>query len=162
MVIEFLQQFFSILKNYFYIIFFFFEYGEFCRCASETATPQRISCFVLQRIPKCNTRYCFYLIFKILSACASMSFSAKVFVLRSMGHAPVGLSFNKGSNAVYHKRSLRSAMAGRLYKLQSKHTSNSGFDQTFMPCSSYILFAAKQRVGYQILWVDLRREVNCP
>ena len=38
-----------------------------------------------------------------------MSFSAKVFVLRSMGHAPVGLSFNKGSNAVYHKRSLRSA-----------------------------------------------------
>ena len=37
---------------------------------------------------------------------------------------------------------LRSAMAGRLYKLQSKHTSNSGFDQTFMPCSGYILFAA--------------------
>ena len=57
---------------------------------------------------------------------------------------------------------LRSAMAGRLYKLQSKHTSNSGFDQTFMPCSSYILFAAEQRVGYQISWADLQREVNCP
>ena len=57
---------------------------------------------------------------------------------------------------------LRSAMAGRLYKLQSKHTSNSGFDQTFMPCSGYILFAAEQRVGYQISWVDLQREVNCP
>ena len=57
---------------------------------------------------------------------------------------------------------LRSAMAGRLYKLQSKHTSNSGFDQTFMPCSGYILFAAEQRVGYQISWVDPQREVNCP
>ena len=57
---------------------------------------------------------------------------------------------------------LRSAMAGRLYKLHSKHTSNSGFDQTFMPCSGYILFAADQRVGYQISWVDLQREVNCP
>ena len=53
-------------------------------------------------------------------------------------------------------------MAGRLYKLQSKHTSNSGFDQTFMPWSGYILFAAEQRVGYQISWVDLQREVNCP
>ena len=52
-------------------------------------------------------------------------------------------------------------MAGRLYKLQSKHTSNSGFDQTFMPCSGYILFAAEQRVGYQISWVDLQQEVNC-
>ena len=57
---------------------------------------------------------------------------------------------------------LRSAMAGRLYKLQSKHASNSGFDQTFMPCLGYILFAAEQRVGYQISWVDLQREVNCP
>ena len=57
---------------------------------------------------------------------------------------------------------LRLAMAGRLYKLQSKHTSISGFDQTFMPCSGYILFAAEQRVEYQISWVDLQREVNCP
>ena len=48
---------------------------------------------------------------------------------------------------------LRSAMAGRLYKLQSKPTSNSGFYQTFMPCLGYILFAAEQRVGYQISWV---------
>ena len=24
------------------------------------------------------------------------------------------------------------------------------------------LFAAEQRVGYQISWVDLQREVNCP
>ena len=38
--------------------------------------------------------------------------------------------------------------------------SNSGFDQTFMPCSGYISFAAEQRVGYQISWVDLQREVN--
>ena len=57
---------------------------------------------------------------------------------------------------------LRSAMPGRLYKLQSKHTSNSGFNQTFIPYSGYILFAAEQRVGYQISWVDLQREVNCP
>ena len=49
-----------------------------------------------------------------------------------------------------------------IYKLQSKHTSNSGFDQTFMSCLGYILFAAEQRVGYQISWVDLQREVNCP
>ena len=49
---------------------------------------------------------------------------------------------------------LRSAMAGRLYKHHSKHTSNSGFDLTFMPCSCYILFAAEQRAGYQISWVD--------
>ena len=27
---------------------------------------------------------------------------------------------------------------------------------------AYILFAAEQRVGYQISWVDLQREVNCP
>ena len=57
---------------------------------------------------------------------------------------------------------LRSAVAGRLYKHHSKHTSNSGFDRSFMPCSGYILFAAEQRVGYQISWVDLQREVNCP
>ena len=57
---------------------------------------------------------------------------------------------------------LRSAMAGRLNKLQSKHTSNSGFDQTFMLCSGYILFAAEQREGYQISWVDLQREENYP
>ena len=71
---------------------------------------------------------------------------------------------NNCSNVVimYVTLLLRSAMAGRLYKLQSKHTSNSGFDQTFMPCSGYILFAAEQRVGYQISWVDLQREVNCP
>ena len=57
---------------------------------------------------------------------------------------------------------LRSAVAGRIYKHHSKHTSNSGFDRSFMPCSGYILFAAEQRVGYQISWVDLQREVNCP
>ena len=50
-------------------------------------------------------------------------------------------------------------MAGRLYKLQSKHTSNSGFDQTFMPCSGYILFAAEQQAGHHISWVDIQREV---
>ena len=57
---------------------------------------------------------------------------------------------------------LRSAMAGHLYKHHSKHTSNSGFDLTFMPCSCYILFAAEQRAGYQQSWVDPQREVNCP
>ena len=57
---------------------------------------------------------------------------------------------------------LRSAVAGRLYKHQCKHTSNSGFNCTIMPFSGYILFAAEQRVGYQISWVDLQREVNCP
>ena len=55
---------------------------------------------------------------------------------------------------------LRSAMAGHLYKHYSKHTSNSGFDLTFMPCSCYILFAAEQRAGYQISWVDPQREVT--
>ena len=57
---------------------------------------------------------------------------------------------------------LRSAMAGCLYKHHSKHSSNSDFDHTFMPCSCYMLFTAEQRVGYQISWVDLQREVNCP
>ena len=57
---------------------------------------------------------------------------------------------------------LRSAMAGRLYKLQLKNTSNSGFVQTLMPCSGYILFAAQQRVGYKISWVHLQREENRP
>ena len=56
---------------------------------------------------------------------------------------------------------LRSAVAGRIYKLCAKHTSNSGFDRTFMPCSGYYLCAAKQRAGYQISWVDLQREANC-
>ena len=28
-------------------------------------------------------------------------------------------------------------MAGRICKLSAKHTSNSGFDRTFMPCSGY-------------------------
>ena len=45
---------------------------------------------------------------------------------------------------------LWSAMGGRLNQLHANHTSNSGFDQTFMPCSSHILLAAEQRVGYQI------------
>ena len=52
---------------------------------------------------------------------------------------------------------LRSAMAGRLYKLQSKHTSNSGFDQTFMPSSGYIFFAAEQRVGYKAFQKSWRK-----
>ena len=30
------------------------------------------------------------------------------------------------------------------------------------PLSRYILFAAEQRVGYQISLVDLQREVDCP
>ena len=67
-----------------------------------------------------------------------------------------------GKKLILPRRFLRSAVAGRLYKHQSKHTSNSGFDRSFMPCSGYILFAAEQRVGYQISWVDLQREVNCP
>ena len=72
------------------------------------------------------------------------------------------LDLNLSSEPEFYGDLLRSAMAGRLYKLQSKHTSNSDFDQTFMPCSGYILFAAEQRVGYQISLVDLQREVNCP
>ena len=32
---------------------------------------------------------------------------------------------------------LRAAMAGRLYNVHAKLTSNSGFDQTFMQCSWY-------------------------
>ena len=53
-------------------------------------------------------------------------------------------------------------MAGRLYNAYAKHTSNSVFDLTSMSCSGYILFAAEQRVGYQISWVDLQCEVYCP
>ena len=56
---------------------------------------------------------------------------------------------------------LRSAVAGRIYKLRAKHTSNSGFDRTFKPRSGYFLCAAEQRAGYQISWVDLQREANC-
>ena len=67
-----------------------------------------------------------------------------------------GTKFPTGANSDILGFLLRSAMAGRLYKLHSKQTSNSGFDQTFMPCSGYILFAAEQRVGYQISCVDLQ------
>ena len=42
---------------------------------------------------------------------------------------------------------LRSAIAGRLYNVHAKHTSNSGFVRTFIPCSVF-LFATEQRVGY--------------
>ena len=56
----------------------------------------------------------------------------------------------------------REAKADRLYNVYAKHTSNLGFYQTFMPCSGYISFAAEQRVGYKISWVDIQREVICP
>ena len=55
---------------------------------------------------------------------------------------------------------LRSAVAGRIYKLCAKNTSNSGFDRTFMPCSCLFLCAAEQRAGYQISWVNLQREAE--
>ena len=55
---------------------------------------------------------------------------------------------------------LWSAVAGRIYKLCAKNTSNSGFDRTFMPCSGSFLCAAKQRAGYQISWVNLQREAE--
>ena len=45
---------------------------------------------------------------------------------------------------------LRSALAGRLNKRHANHTSNSGFDRTFMPCMRYFQFTAEQRVGNQI------------
>ena len=51
-------------------------------------------------------------------------------------------------------------MAGRLYNVHAKHTSNSDFNQTFMPCSGYFLCTAEQRAGYQISWVDLQREAK--
>ena len=57
---------------------------------------------------------------------------------------------------------LRAAMASHLYYVHAKHTSNSGFDRTFMPCSGYFLCTTEQRAGYQISWVDLQREANCP
>ena len=47
-------------------------------------------------------------------------------------------------------------MVGPLYNVRAKHTSNLGFNQAFMPCSGYILFAAEQRVWYQILWVGIQ------
>ena len=57
---------------------------------------------------------------------------------------------------------LRSAVAGhgRIYNLGANHTSNSGFDRTFMPCSGYLLCAAEQRARYQISWVNLQREAK--
>ena len=55
---------------------------------------------------------------------------------------------------------LRSTVAGRIYNLCANHSSNSGFDRTFMPCSGFSLCAAEQRAGYQISWVNLQREAN--
>ena len=36
-----------------------------------------------------------------------------------------------------HALMLQAAMASSLYNVHAKHTSNSGFDRTFMPCSGY-------------------------
>ena len=49
---------------------------------------------------------------------------------------------------------------GPLYNVHAKHTSNSGFDRTFMPCSGYFLCAAEQRAGNQISWVVIQHEAN--
>ena len=38
-------------------------------------------------------------------------------------------------------------MAGRIYKLCAKHTSNSGFDRTFMPCSGYFYALSNNERG---------------
>ena len=47
-----------------------------------------------------------------------------------------------------------------IYNLCANHTSTSGFDRIFMPCSGYFLCSAEQRAGYQISWVNLQREAK--
>ena len=42
---------------------------------------------------------------------------------------------------------LQSAMADRLYNVHAKHTSKSGFDRTFMPCSSYFYLLSNNEWG---------------
>ena len=72
---NYLQQTISILKNYFYIIcyahvVFFVFFADF---PMKIASPQSVA-FCYSERPACNARYCFYLIFKILSPCACMSY----------------------------------------------------------------------------------------
>ena len=55
---------------------------------------------------------------------------------------------------------LWSAVAGSIYNLCAKHTSNSGFDRTFMPCSDYFLCAAEQQARYQLSWVNLQGDAK--
>ena len=42
---------------------------------------------------------------------------------------------------------LRSATAGRIYKLCANHASNSGFDRSFMPCSGYFFTRCRTTSG---------------
>ena len=52
------------------------------------------------------------------------------------------------------------ATAVYITYIGANHTSNSGFDRTFMPCSGYLLCAAEQRARYQISSVNLQREAK--
>ena len=57
---------------------------------------------------------------------------------------------------------LRSAVAGRIYKLCAKHKSNSGFDRTFMPCSGlfYALPNNEQGIKYRRLTYSAKQTVR--
>ena len=76
--------------------------------------------------------------------CVAGNFHINVYLmLRLLGGATCTIQV---SNLVpsFTTSLLRAAMAGRLYNVHAKHTSNS------------------QRVWYQMSWVDLQREANCP
>ena len=57
---------------------------------------------------------------------------------------------------------LRSTVAGRIYKLRAKHTSNSGFDRTFKPCSGYFYALPNNERGtkYRGLTYSAKRTVR--
>ena len=57
---------------------------------------------------------------------------------------------------------LRSTVAGRIYKLPAKHTSNSGFDRTFKPCSGYFYALPNNERGtkYRGLTYSAKRTVR--
>ena len=54
---------------------------------------------------------------------------------------------------------MRAAIAGRLYNVEVKRTSNSGFDRTFMPCSGYFYALPNNERGTKYLgWSKTVRE----
>ena len=57
---------------------------------------------------------------------------------------------------------LRSSVAGRIYNLCAYHTSNSGFDRTFMPCSCYFYALLNNERGTKYRGLTYSAKQNCP
>ena len=78
--------------------------------------------------------------------------NVQIFFVQKISFATFGVSiddfFTRYAGLGYSLRSFlylfRSAVAGGLYKRQSKHTSKSGFDLTLILCLRYVLMVTEQ------------------